>query len=89
MAHTADLTTTEAIASLCVTLQPDHQSSLLQFAKFLKSQEEQQSFGAVDEEDEAEWDRMLNDPARVANFAQWADQSLSNSSLHPVDPKRL
>ena len=89
MAHTAELTTAEAIASLCGTLQPDHQSSLLQFAKFLKSQEEQQSFAAVDEEDEAEWDRMLGDSARVANFERWADQSLAASTPQPIDPRRL
>ena len=89
MSQTAELSTAEAISSLCGDLQPDHQTSLLQFAKFLKSQEELGAFDEVDEEDEVGWDQVLGDPARVAKFEQWADQSLASSPPRPIDPKRL
>lgn len=32
---------------------------------------------AVAEDDEAAWARDFNDPAKVANFARWADENFS------------
>jgi hypothetical protein len=43
----------------------------------------------VDEADEAEWDRVLGDPAKVANFARWADESLAREKPRAIDPARL
>jgi hypothetical protein len=79
MSQMAKTSTLEAVASLCGSLNPDHQSSLLQFARFLKSQEESNEFHEVDEEDEAEWDQLLSDPDRVAKFGQWAERSRASS----------
>ncbi|MBI4625734.1 MAG: hypothetical protein HY736_21250 [Verrucomicrobia bacterium] len=77
MPNTLTPSTPEAVAELCSRLEPAHQSSLLAFAQFLKSQEAQAALGVVDEEDEAAWERDLNDPAKVANLARWADESLA------------
>ncbi len=79
MSQMAETSTLEAVASLCGSLKPDHQTSLLQFARFLKSQEESSDFHDVDEEDEAEWDQLLSDPNRVTKFGQWAERSRASS----------
>ena len=79
----------EALAALCSSLDPAHQSSLLEFAQFLKSQEAQAALDIVDEEDEAAWERQFCDPAKVANFARWADESLAREKPRPIDPARL
>ena len=89
MSLTMTLPTPEAVAALCRGLEPAHQSSLLEFAQFLQSQEAQAALDDVDEEDEAEWDRLLNDPAKTANFVRWADESLARSQPRPIDPARL
>lgn len=79
----------EAVADLCRSLEPAHQSSLLEFAQFLKMQEARAAFDEVDEEDEAAWDRLFNDPAKMANFARCADKALAEGSSEPLDPSRL
>jgi hypothetical protein len=81
--------TPEAVAALCSDLDPAHQSSLLAFAQFLKSQEAQAALDIEDEEDEAAWERDFNDPAKVANFARWADESLAREKPRQLDPARL
>lgn len=68
MPHTVSLPA--AVAKLCSSLEPAHQSSLLEYAEFLKAREAQRSLEVVDEEDEADWDQGLLDPAKVANFAR-------------------
>ncbi len=87
MPHTASLP--ETVAELCSSLEPAHQSSLLEYAEFLKTKEVQRSLEAVDEEDEAEWDRQLLDPAKVANFTRWADESLAREKPRAIDPAQL
>lgn len=77
MPNTLTPSTPEAVAELCSSLDPAHQSSLLAFAQFLKAQEAQAALEVVDEDDEAAWERDFNDPAKVANFAHWADESLA------------
>ena len=89
MPNIANQSTAEAVAALCGGLEPAHQTSLLEFARFLKWQEAQAALDVVDEEDEAAWDREFSDPARVANFARWADQSLAREKPQPIDPARL
>lgn len=87
MPHT--LNPPEAVAELCRSLEPAHQFSLLEFAQFLKMQEARAALDEVDEEDEAAWDGLLNDPAKVANFARWADESLARNQPRPINPARL
>ena len=87
MSHTMSLP--DAVAELCRSLQPAHQSSLLDYAEFLKAQEAQAGLNIVDEEDEAEWDAQLADPEKVANFARWADESLARDRPRPIDPAHL
>ena len=89
MSHPPDLSTPEVMAVLCRSLEPTHQSSLLDFARFLKAQEAQAALDAVDEADETGWERQFNDPAKVANFARWADESRTRDKPQPIDPARL
>lgn len=89
MSLTMTLPTPEAVAALCRGLEPAHQSSLLEFAQFLQSQEAQAALDEVDEKDEAEWDQLLADPTKAANFARWTDESLARSQPRPLDPARL
>ena len=74
---------------MCRGLNPAHQSSLLAYAQFLEAKEAQAALDEMDEEDEAEWDRLLTDPARAADFARWAAESLTRSQPRPLDPARL
>jgi len=89
MPNTLTPSTPEAVAALCSSLDPANQSSLLAFARFLKSQEAQAALDVVDEEDEAAWERDFNDSAKTANFARWAEASLAHDKPKPVDPARL
>lgn len=89
MPNTLTPSTPEAVAELCSSLDPARQSSLLAFAQFLHSQEAQAAFDVVNEDDEAAWERDLNDPAKVANFARWADESLAREKPQRIDPARL
>ena len=83
------LSTPEALADLCRSLDATHQSSLLAFAQFLKSQEAQRTLDLVDEEDEAAWEREFGDAAKVEKFAHWAKESLAREEPRPIDPARL
>ncbi|MEO5960354.1 MAG: hypothetical protein ABIZ49_05420, partial [Opitutaceae bacterium] len=87
--NTLTSSTPEAVAALCGSLDPARQSSLLAFAQFLKAQEAQAAFEAVDEEDEAAWERHFNDASKVANLARWADESLAREKPRPIEPARL
>ena len=89
MPNTMTLSTPETVAALCRSLDPAHQTSLLQFAQFLKAQEAESALGVVDEDDETEWERHFSDPAKMANFARWADESLAREKPRPIDPARL
>lgn len=89
MPNTLTPSTPEVVAELCSSLDPARQSSLLAFAQFLKSQEAQAAFDIVDEHDEAGWERDFNDPAKVANFARWADESLAREKPRTIDPAHL
>ena len=89
MPDTMTRSAVEAVAEVCSGLDPAHQTSLLEFAQFLKLQEAQSALDAVDEQDEAAWERELGDPAKLANFARWADESLAREKPRPIDPARL
>ena len=89
MPNTIALSTPDALAALCSSLDPSHQSALFAFAQFLKSQEAQAALDVVDEEDEAAWEREFSDAAKVENFAQWARQSVTHDEPRPIDPARL
>ena len=89
MPNMIDSSTPETLAALCSSLDPAHQSSLLAFAQFLKSQEAVAALDSVDEEDEAAWEREFGDPAKVEKFAQWARQSVAREEPRPIDPARL
>ena len=89
MPNTLTPSTPEAVAELCSRLHPARQSSLLAFAQFLKAQEAQAALEAVDEADEAAWDSEFNDPAKVANFDRWANETLTREKPRTIDPARL
>ena len=86
MSSAITLPTPEAVAAVCRALNPAHQSSLLAYAQFLQAQEAQAALDEVDEEEEAEWDRLLNDPVKTANFMRWADESRARSVTAETNP---
>ena len=67
----------------------DRKSGAEKQEPFFKAQEAQAALDEVDEEDEAESDRLFNDPAKVGNFARWADKSRACSVPKPIEPSRL
>ena len=79
----------ETLATIVRNLLPASQETLVQFARFLKAQETAAAFDAVDEEDEAEWDRAFQDEATVASFTKQIDASLARSKPGPLNPSRL
>jgi hypothetical protein len=89
MSQSMSLSPAESLASLCRSLLPASQETLVQFARFLKAQETASAFDAVDEEDEAEWDRLFQDDAKVAAFTREVDASMARSKPQPLDPARL
>jgi hypothetical protein len=89
MQSTTTLSTPETVAALCRSLAPSRQFSLLEFARFLKSQEAQGALDVVDEDDEAGWAADFNNPAKVENFARWADASHAAETPRPMDSAKL
>ncbi|MEO8353848.1 MAG: hypothetical protein ABI680_19145 [Chthoniobacteraceae bacterium] len=89
MSPTMTLPTPEAVAALCRDLDASRQTSLLHFAQYLSAQKAAAAFDDVDEGDESEWDQLLGDPAKTANFARWAEESLSKTTPKFIDPNRL
>lgn len=89
MSQTIPFPPAEAVTELCQSLEPAHQVMLLKFAQFLKTQEAQADFEEVDEEDEAEWDKLFSDPVKTAAMARWAEESMARSRPEPIDPAQL
>lgn len=79
-AMTADLTT--RIANECATLPPGRQSEVLDFVLFIKHQADV----ALLDEDEAKWDRLFNDPAKMENFVRWGQKALAEPGDEPLIP---
>ncbi len=67
------------------TLPTESQRAVLSFTMFLRHQEEARRL----EGDEAEWDRHFNHPDKIARFAEWAQQSLSDHPAEAFDESRL
>jgi hypothetical protein len=89
MPNTTTLSTAEAVAALCTSLDPARQASLLDFARFLKAQEAATTFEEIDEADEAAWDREFADPVKSANLARWVDESLAEGKPRRINPAQL
>ena len=68
---------------------PACRSFLVDYASYLAAQETAPGGTVVDEEDEAAWDVLLEDPARTANFQRWAAASLIQSPPEPLDSAKL
>jgi hypothetical protein len=66
-------------------LPPEAQRAVLSYARFLCAEEERSRI----REDEAGWDQRLNDPERMARFATWAEKSLRDDSLEPLERSTL
>jgi hypothetical protein len=63
-------------------LRAEAQRAVLSYARFLREEEERSRI----REDEAAWDQRFNDPERLARFANWAEESLKDSSVAPQWP---
>ena len=79
----------EVLAETWRKLPPARQSSLLDYACYLASLEDGASLHEVDEEDEAEWDRLFSDEVKMANFRRWAEKALAEPGGEPLDLNRL
>lgn len=79
-ATTSDLTT--RIAQECSRLPPVRQSEVLEFVLLIQQQED---LKPVDE-DEAKWNRLFDDPAKMANFVRWGQQALAEPGDEPLIP---
>ena len=78
----------DALADAWRKLPPERRSSVVDYASFLAAQEESDRLHEVDETVEAEWDELLNDPQRTANFARWAADP-ERGEAQAFDPSRL
>lgn len=65
-------------------LPEEGQRAVLSDALFLRHQEAERIAA-----DNAEWDRLLNDPEKMANFAKWAQASAAQHPDEPFDYSRL
>ncbi|MGB8473157.1 MAG: hypothetical protein WCE61_03595 [Candidatus Acidiferrum sp.] len=59
--------------------------AVLSYALFLRQEEERSRV----REDEAGWDQRFRDPERMARFANWAEKSLADDPLKPLDQSTL
>jgi hypothetical protein len=66
-------------------LPPEAQRAVLSYALFLREEEERSRA----REDEAGWDQRFRDPERMARFANWAEKSLTDDPLKPLDQSTL
>ncbi len=64
-------------------LWPENRGAVLSFARFLRAEEERRIAA-----DEAEWDRLFNDPAKTANLARWIEAHADEPS-EPMDYSKL
>jgi hypothetical protein len=79
----------EALAEAWRKLPPERRLSVVDYASYLASQESPGRLHEVDEAVEAEWDALLSEPQRTANFQRWAEESLARGNTQPFDPSRL
>ena len=77
--------TEAALLDTIRTLPAESQRAVLSYAQFLSSQEDARRIEA----DEAEWDRLFNQPEKMARLAAWADKSLAEHPAEPLDDSRL
>ena len=66
-------------------LPSESQRAVLSYALFLRHQEEARRT----EVDEAAWDQHFSQPEKLAQFAEWARQSLGQYPAEPFDESRL
>ena len=90
MTQTMTLSPADSLADLCRSLRPDSQTTLLQFALFLKTSDTAAAaIENVDEAEEAAWDRDFSDPRKMTAFTRWAEKALSEGPDEPLDLSRL
>lgn len=67
-------------------LPEEGQRAVLSYALFLRHQEEERRTEAYHD---AEWERLFNDPIKMANFAKWAEESAARHPSEPFDYSKL
>ncbi len=63
----------------------ENQRAVLTYALFLQQQEDE--VRSIDA-DEAEWDKLFNDPEKMARLEAWAEQC-AQQPAEPLDESRL
>ena len=66
-------------------LPSEDRRAVLSYAQFLQHQEDERRIKA----DEAEWDRLFNNPEKMARLEEWARQALVEHPPEPFDESRL
>ena len=79
----------DTLAEAWRKLPPSRRSALVDYASYLAAQECEHNPTVVDEEDEAGWDALFDDPSRTAKFEAWAAASLAKSAPEPLDSSKL
>lgn len=75
------------IAEEAATLPAEKLSSVLDYVLFIKQQVRAE--GALVEDGDAIWERLLSDPKKTARFAAWAEEASKEGSAEPLDLARL
>jgi hypothetical protein len=76
-----DSTLLETVHALPV----EGQRAVLSYARFLREEEERHRV----REDEAGWDARFQDTERMGRFARWAEKSLADGPLRPLNEQTL
>ena len=79
----ANSTTAELLETVA-QLRQDQRQSVLSFALFLRSQEEERRLA----EEDAQWDASFSDPVRMAKFKAWIEESKAEGIV-PMDFSKL
>lgn len=78
--------TSSALLATLRDLPEDSQRAVLSYAQYLQYQE---ALRLSEAEHDAEWERLFNDPVKMANFAKWADQCFENQTAELFDESKL
>jgi hypothetical protein len=77
--------TEAALLETVHALPAEARRAVLSYALFLRQEKELSRV----REDEAGWDQRFRDPERIARFASWAEKSLADDPLKPLDQSTL
>ena len=78
----------EELLKICQELPPQKAEELVDFAKFLQ-QQARAKIDSTREDDDAAWERVINDPRPRPKLTAYAEKILKEEKFEPMDPSRL